>query len=154
MRVWNQNIVLSPLGQFCCEKRRSIRLLDVLRLGCILISLFKGRSTQTKRTSTVPISKHELEEMNGALKNGRTIAQIAKKYPQYDYWQIYWEVNDESFLGKKRTITNRIKKLVSTKIKAERELLAEEAQELLNELYDHLKRNSKKLIELDRVLRK
>lgn len=102
----------------------------------------------------MPIKKHELDEMNELLKNGRTIAQLEKKYPQYDYWEIYWEVNDASFLGKKRTITNRIKKLVTTKTKAERELLAEEAQELLNELYNHLKNNSKKLIEIDRVLRK
>lgn len=100
------------------------------------------------------ISKHELDEMNEALKNGRTIAQLAKKYPQYDYWEIYWEVNDASFLGKKRTLTNRIKKLATTKTLAEREVLAEEAQELLNELYNHLKSNSKKLIEIDRVLRK
>lgn len=102
----------------------------------------------------MPIKKHELDEMNEALKNGKTIAQLAKKYSQYDYWEIYWEVNDASFLGKKRTLTNRIKKLASTKTKAEREVLAEEAQALLNELYDHLKHNSKKLIEIDRVLRK
>ena len=100
------------------------------------------------------ISKHERDEMNEALKNGSTIAQLAKKYPQYDYWKIYWEVNDASFLGKKRTLTNRIKKLVTTKTLAEREMLAEEAQELLNELYNHLKSNSKKLIEIEKVLRK
>jgi len=102
----------------------------------------------------MPIKKHELDEMNEALKNGRTIAQLAKKYPDYDYWEIYWEVNDVSFLGKKRTLTNRIKKLVTAKTKSEREELAEEAQDLLNELYKHLKSNSKKLIEIDRVLRK
>lgn len=48
----------------------------------------------------MPIKKHELEKMNEALKNGNTIAQLAKKYPKYDYWEIYWEVNDVSFLGK------------------------------------------------------
>lgn len=63
----------------------------------------------------MPISKHDLNQMNDAVKNGRTIAQLAKKYPQYDYWEIYWKVNDLSFLGKKRTITNRLKKLVTTK---------------------------------------
>jgi (p)ppGpp synthase/HD superfamily hydrolase len=102
----------------------------------------------------MPIKRNELDEMNEALKNGRTIAQLSKKYPEYDYWEIYWEVNDASFLGKKRTVTNRINKLVKTKTLAERELIAEEAQELLNELYNHLKANSKKLIEIDRVLRK
>ena len=102
----------------------------------------------------MPIKKDELDKMNEAIKNGSTISKLAKKYTEYDYWEIYWEVNDASFLGKKRTITNRIKKLVTTKTRAERELLADEAQQLLNELYEHLKSNSKKLIDIDRVLRR
>lgn len=100
------------------------------------------------------ISKKVLTEMNDLLAKGKTISQIADKYTDYEYWEIYWEVNDHSFLGKKRTITNRLTKLVSTRTHAKREELAEEAQELLNELYESLKSNSKKLIEIDRVLRK
>ena len=100
------------------------------------------------------INKRDLTEMNDLLVKGKTIAQIAKKYPQYDYWEVYWEVNDASFLGKKRTITNRLKRLVTTKTRINREVLAKEAQELLDELYESLKSNSKKLIEIDRVLRK
>lgn len=100
------------------------------------------------------ISKRDLAEMNDLLAKGKTIAQIAKKYSQYDYWQVYWEVNDDSFLGKKRTITNRLKKLVTAKTRADREVLAEEAKDLLDELYSRLKGNSKKLIEIDRVLRR
>ncbi|GKV82954.1 hypothetical protein [Pectobacterium carotovorum] len=102
----------------------------------------------------MPIKKRDLDEMNEAIKNGSTISNLAKKYQDYDYWEIYWEVNDASFLGKKRTITNRIKKLVTTKTIAERESLAEEAQALLDELYENLKNNSKKLIDIDRILRK
>ncbi|GKV98938.1 MULTISPECIES: hypothetical protein [Pectobacterium] len=102
----------------------------------------------------MPIKKHDLDKMNEAIKNGSTISNLAKKYQEYDYWEIYWEVNDASFLGKKRTITNRIKKLITTKTIAEREILAEEAQALLDELYDNLKNNSKKLIDIDRILRK
>jgi hypothetical protein len=100
------------------------------------------------------INKRDLNEMNDLLVKGKTIAQIAKRHPQYDYWEIYWEVNDASFLGKKRSITNRLKKLVTTKTLADREIVAEEAQDLLDELYERLKSNSKKLIEIDRVLRK
>lgn len=99
------------------------------------------------------ISKHELETMNDLLSKGKTIADLEKKYPQYDYWEIYWQVSDYSFLGKKRTITNRLKKLVTTKTQAERKELAAEAQALLDELYAQLKSNSAKLIEIDRVLR-
>lgn len=100
------------------------------------------------------IKKHELTAMNDALEKGKTIAQLSNKYPQYDYWEIYWEVKDLSFLGKKRIITNRLKSIVKSKSRSERESLAEEAQELLNEMYERLKENSKKLIEIDRVLRK
>ena len=99
------------------------------------------------------ITKSELESMNDLLANGKTIAELVKKFPKYDYWEIYWQVNDFSFLGKKRIITNRLKKLVTTKTQADREQLAGEAQELLNELYVQLKSNSAKLIEIDRVLR-
>ena len=100
------------------------------------------------------IKKLELKEMNDLLEKGTTIAGIAKNYPQYDYWEIYWEVNDYSFLGKKRSITNRINKLVANKSKKERQDLAKEAKELLDELYSQLKVNSKKLIEIDQILRK
>jgi len=99
------------------------------------------------------ISKSELVEMNDLLAKGKKIADLAKKYPQYDYWEIYWQVSDYSFLGKKRTITNRLKRLVTEKTTEQRRQTADEAQELLDELYDQLKRNSAKLIEIDRVLR-
>ena len=99
------------------------------------------------------ITKPELETMNDLLANGKTIAELVKKFPKYDYWEIYWQVNDYSFLGKKRTITNRLKKLVACKTLVDREKLGAEAQELLDELYDQLKRNSAKLIEIDRALR-
>jgi len=100
------------------------------------------------------IKKSDLTEMNDLLEKGKTIAQIEKKYPQYGYYEIYWEVNDYSFLGKKRKITNRLKKLVSTRTRDERDILVVEAQELLDQLYESLKNNSKKLIAIDRVLRK
>ncbi len=100
------------------------------------------------------INKHDLDAMNEALGNGKTISQLAEEYPQYDYREIYWEVNDASFLGKKRTLTNRINKLINAKTKAERQEIAEEAKEILNDLYRSLKSNSKKLVDIDRILRK
>ena len=100
------------------------------------------------------IPKATLDQMNDLLSKGNTIADIDKTYPNYDYWDIYWQVNDFSFLGKKRMITNRLKKMVTTTNKAERKELVDEANQLLNELYEKLKVNSKKLIQIDRVLRK
>lgn len=101
----------------------------------------------------MPISKHELEEMNDLLSKGKTIAELAKKYPRYEYSEIYWQVNDYSFLGKKRSISNRLKKLASSKSLLERKQLALEAQTLLDELYKQLKHNSSKLAAISSVLR-
>ena len=100
------------------------------------------------------IKKRDLEKMNEALMNGTTIADIQRNFPKYDYWEIYWEVNDYSFLGKKRMITNRINRIVQSKVPKERREIASQTKELLDQLYSQLKTNSKKLIEIDRVLRK
>ena len=106
-----------------------------------------------KKGVEMTISKSELEAMNNLLAHGKTITDIAKEYPKYDYWEIYWEVNDHSILGKKRATTNRLKRLVKEKSTEKRQEISDEAQELLNELYEQLKRNSAKLIEMDRILR-
>lgn len=101
----------------------------------------------------MPISKQELEEMNDLLSKGKTIAELAKKYPKYEYSEIYWQVNDYSFLGKKRSISNRLKKLETSKSASERKQLASEAKVLLDELYKQLKHNSSKLATISNVLR-
>lgn len=100
------------------------------------------------------INRRVLSEMNTLLSRGRTIAQLARKYPQYDYWEIYFQVEDHSFLGKKRKISNRLRKLVATAKREDREVLADDAKRLLDELYASLKANSRKLISIDRILRK
>lgn len=100
------------------------------------------------------IKKAELEQMNEMLEKGATFAQIQRKFVMYDYWEIYWATNDYSFLGKKRRITNRINKIAQSRSFLERRKIAKETKEYLDELYYQLKTNSKKLIEIDRVLRK
>jgi hypothetical protein len=100
------------------------------------------------------IVKAELEIMNDLISKGKNISDLAKKYPQYDYWEIYWSINDYSILGKKRSITNRLNLLVKTQANDEREKIAAEAQAMLNELYELLKGNSSKLLDIDRILRK
>lgn len=102
----------------------------------------------------MPIRKTDLEKMNDLLSKGTKISELAKKFPKYDYWEIYWEVNDYSFLGKKRTITNRINKMSNSRSPKERKQLASQVNKLITELYNRLKENSEKLIEIDRVLRK
>jgi len=112
-----------------------------------------GKHHDNNKGSIMAISKAELEVMNDLLGKGKKISDIAKKFPKYEYGEVYWAVNDYSFLGKKRIITNRLKRLVKEKTTEQRENTAAEAQDLLDELYRQLKRNSAMLIEIDRVLR-
>ena len=100
------------------------------------------------------IPKAELETMNDLISKGKNIADLSKKFPQYDYWEIYWSINDYSILGKKRSITNRLNSLVTKASKKDRQIIAAEKQGLLNELYELLKSNSAKLLDIDRILRK
>jgi len=102
----------------------------------------------------VAIKKNDLKSMNDLVSKGATIADIYRKFPKYDYWEIHWEVNDYSFLGKKRMITNRINKIAKSRQPVERQKIADETKELLDDLYSQLKTNSKKLIQIDRILRK
>ena len=99
------------------------------------------------------IESHE-KDMNDLLSKGKTIAEIARKYPQYDCREICWKVNDRSFLGKKRAISNHLKKLGIAQTRPDREELVKEAQKSLDELYKSLKANSEKLIDIDRVMRR
>ena len=99
------------------------------------------------------INQRDLSEMNLLLSQGKTIADIAKRYSQYDYWEIYGKVNDFSFLGKKRRISNKLRDLVAAK-KEDRVVLVKDTQKLLDELYGSLKANSKKLVSIARILKK
>ena len=98
------------------------------------------------------IKKHELEKMNSLLESGVNIADIAKKYKDYDYWEIYFAVNDFSLIGKKRMITNRLNKLKKRATKEEKEKLIGEIKQQLDEIYDLSKKNGKKLIDINKVL--
>lgn len=100
------------------------------------------------------IDKHDLEEMNDLIEKGATIADVAKKFNKYDYWEIYCEVEDYSFLGKKRSISNRLKKLKVDQSKDNRATLIKEINTLLDELYQSSKKNGKKLIDIGKILYK
>ncbi|MGI9229330.1 MAG: hypothetical protein ACR2P9_05670 [Gammaproteobacteria bacterium] len=101
------------------------------------------------------IKKHELKKMNELLQSGSTVVKISEMYPQYNYWEIYWEVEYYSFVGRKRIITNRIRTLVESRNLKKRESLAKEVNKLITDLlYEPLKTNSAKLQEIDRTLRK
>ena len=98
------------------------------------------------------IKKHELEKMNALIESGEMISSVAKQFPKYDYWDIYWAVEDYSLLGKKRSITNRLNKLQKKQIPSERKKLVKEIKELLDEIYKTSKKNGKKLININKIL--
>jgi hypothetical protein len=101
------------------------------------------------------IPKETVVKMNDLLKKGSTISNLAKKFPKYSYWEIYWSVDDYSILGKKRSISNRLKKLENSRMpKSERTKLVKEIKENLNGIYSITKKNGKKLIDIGRIMEK
>lgn len=103
----------------------------------------------------MPIKKIDLEKMNDLVSKGATIADVARKFKKYDYWDVYWEVEDYSLLGKKRSISNRLKKLKRKKLtRNERIELVDEIRETLNDIYKISKKNGKKLIDIGKILEK
>uniref|UniRef100_E6PLP5 Uncharacterized protein n=1 Tax=mine drainage metagenome TaxID=410659 RepID=E6PLP5_9ZZZZ len=100
------------------------------------------------------IPESDLEKMNGLLKNGSNISDIARKFKQYDYWEVYWSVSDYSLLGKKRSITNRLNKLKGNLTRAQRLEAVNEINVLVKEIYDLSKHNGKKLIDITKVISK
>ena len=92
--------------------------------------------------------------MLAKLKHGATISDIARKYTEYNYWEILFTLNTYSFLGQKRTISNHLKKLVDESSKKERRAIASKTKDLLDELYQSLKKNSGKLRDINKILEK
>lgn len=98
------------------------------------------------------MDEQTLEKMNLRISQGTTIAQLSRDFPDYDYWDIYWSVNDYSILGKKRAISNKIEKLRGSVSKKEKERYLDEIQDILNSLYDLLKQNGNKLQEIGKII--
>ncbi|MCK5270112.1 MAG: hypothetical protein KAJ46_04975 [Sedimentisphaerales bacterium] len=97
-------------------------------------------------------------EIKRLAKEGKTIATItAKDYPECDYWDIYQVVyggGGRSAIGVKRVISNRLKRLGSTKKKAERDMIIQEIEDLVWNIYNRLKSNQQKLYGIRNVLNK
>lgn len=101
------------------------------------------------------IPKATLKKMNDYIAKGATISSLQKRFPKYSYWDIYWAVNDFSILGKKRSISNRLKKLESQRLtKADRSQLIREIRENLDGIYKISKNNGKKLIDIGKIISK
>ncbi|MBT3298491.1 hypothetical protein HN385_06200 [archaeon] len=100
------------------------------------------------------IKTNTLIKMNQLLAKGKTIADIYDKYPRYSYDDIYWQTKYRSFVGTKRMITNRVRKLQFVNDKVSRKHLVDEIESLTDDLYYQLKQNSDLLIKIEKLLGK
>lgn len=95
------------------------------------------------------------EKIIQLAREGKLISRIWEEdFPNYDYWDIYWQVYDsgeKSSLGTKRMITNRLKKLPSLTQKQQEEIIGE-INELVEHLYTRYKESQHKLDEIRGVI--
>ena len=99
------------------------------------------------------IPDHELAEMNRMIEHGQTISAVNAKFPQYEYAEIYSSVEDYSLLGKKRSISNRLKRIREEKLSQSQLVeIADEIQEALDSIYEVSKRNGEKLSEIANLI--
>lgn len=90
-------------------------------------------------------------------REGKEISKICEEdFPQYDYWDVYFEVivaGEKSSVGVKRMITNRLKKITSVP-KDEQVELIDEINHLISHLYDRYKESQIKLDKIRNVINK
>lgn len=88
-------------------------------------------------------------------REGKPIARILEEdFPNYDYWDIYFAVNEggeRSSVGVKRKITNRLYKPPSLS-KEEQKDVIQEIDELVCFLYDRYKESQQKLDDIRGVM--
>ena len=99
------------------------------------------------------IKTNTLIKMNQLLAKGKTITDINNKYPRYSYDDIYWQTKHRSFVGTKRMITNRVRKLEFINDRILKKRLIGEIESLVDELYSQLKQNSESLIKIEKILK-
>lgn len=104
----------------------------------------------------MPLTTDEKKQVENLIKEGKKIADIRRdNFPKSTYGEIYsiaHERTDGSSLGIKKKITNRLKDLVATNSKVEKNQFAKEIQDLVNALYKQHKDMSAKLGEIREVL--
>ncbi len=104
------------------------------------------------------MNKKDKSAIQALSQEGKQISKIMEQdFPEFDYYEIYNAVYNEggqSALGVKRTIANRLKTLVNTGKKHEREDIIEEVEDLVWHLYESLKTSQQKLQAIRKALDK
>ncbi|ASA24909.1 hypothetical protein [Paenibacillus donghaensis] len=102
------------------------------------------------------MNKKDTEVMVRLAKEGKRISKIwTEDFPEYDYWDIYFEVygaGERSSVGVKRMITARLDKLTEADDKQDRINIIEELNELVVHLYSRYKSSQQKLNEIRTII--
>jgi len=102
------------------------------------------------------MNKKDSEVMIRLAKEGKHISKIwTEDFPEYDYWDIYFEVygaGERSSVGVKRMITARLNKLTEADDKQNRIEIIDELNELVYHLYSRYKSSQQKLDEIRSIL--
>jgi hypothetical protein len=102
------------------------------------------------------MNKKDSEVMIRLAKEGKHISKIwTEDFPEYDYWDIYFEVHgagERSSVGVKRMITARLNKLTEADDKQDRIEIIDELNELVYHLYSRYKSSQQKLDEIRSIL--
>jgi hypothetical protein len=91
--------------------------------------------------------------MNDLIEKGATIASIARRFDQYNYHDIQLHLKTSSLLGKKRSISNRLKKLKKNLPRKEKITLIDEIKKTLNDIYELSKKNGEVLRDIRQLIR-
>lgn len=101
------------------------------------------------------MDERDIKRMVQLAREGKIISKIWEEdFPQYDYWDVYLEVNsagERSAQGTKRMISNRLKKMTNAS-QAEQEALIDEVSGLVYHLYSRYKEGQLKLEKVRRAV--
>ncbi|MDD6794467.1 MAG: hypothetical protein PUE01_03490 [Clostridiaceae bacterium] len=101
------------------------------------------------------MDKRDSELIIKLAREGKPISKIFEEdFPEYNYWDIYFTVNDageKSSVGVKRMITNRLYKITSLP-KKEQENVIREIDELVCFIYDRYKESQQKLDDIRNIM--
>lgn len=106
----------------------------------------------------VIMDERDIEKMIKLAREGKRLYKIWEEdFPQYDYWDIYMEINEAGKKGAlvtRNKITYRLNKLQQRMSKKERQEVLDEITELVDHLYIRYKESQKKLQEIRNVIEK
>ena len=94
------------------------------------------------------MEEKDAKRIQQLVQEGKMISKVLEEdFPEYEYWDIYeaaWDRGEQSAMGVKRSIANRLGALNSAN-KEERNRIITEIDELVWHLYEKLKASQKKL---------